>query len=180
MSPASRPRGGQTARSPRNSSSHSEPSKHTSDARSKSSTCPNAKSFPGAWPPRTQVALGTHNDTFNYDQEGLQLRERFETFKRRDLYDVHVMALFRDATFSSVRASGPKKAFWSPGIHRGGSNSRGSATAGPISESSGSASTELEMPAPEDRATSAAGARTSPASDELRASAAHVGGLLHL
>jgi putative transposase len=38
-----------------------------------------------------------------------ELRERFEAFKRRSLYDVHVMALFLDATFISVRPSGPKE-----------------------------------------------------------------------
>jgi putative transposase len=38
-----------------------------------------------------------------------ELRERFEQFKRRSLYDVHVAALFLDATFISVRPSGPKE-----------------------------------------------------------------------
>jgi putative transposase len=38
-----------------------------------------------------------------------ELRERFEAFKRRSLYDVHVVALFLDATFISVRPSGPKE-----------------------------------------------------------------------
>src|SRR5246127_4228935 len=32
-----------------------------------------------------------------------ELRERFEAFKRRDLYDVHLAALFLDAVFLSVR-----------------------------------------------------------------------------
>jgi putative transposase len=38
-----------------------------------------------------------------------ELRDRFEAFKRRSLYDVRVMALFLDATFISVRPSGPKE-----------------------------------------------------------------------
>src|SRR3989441_7324797 len=38
-----------------------------------------------------------------------ELRERFEAFKRRDLYDVHVAALFVDAVFLSVRPDGPKE-----------------------------------------------------------------------
>ena len=38
-----------------------------------------------------------------------ELRERFEAFKRRDLYDVHLAALFLDAVFLSVRPDGPKE-----------------------------------------------------------------------
>ena len=38
-----------------------------------------------------------------------ELRERFEAFKRRDLYDVQVAALFLDAVFLSVRPNGPKE-----------------------------------------------------------------------
>jgi putative transposase len=38
-----------------------------------------------------------------------ELRERFAAFKRRDLYDTHLVALFLDATFISVRPSGPKE-----------------------------------------------------------------------
>jgi putative transposase len=38
-----------------------------------------------------------------------ELKERFEAFKRRSLYDVNVVALFLDATFVSVRPSGPKE-----------------------------------------------------------------------
>jgi putative transposase len=38
-----------------------------------------------------------------------QLRERFEAFQRRDLYDVHLAALFLDAVFLSVRPDGPKE-----------------------------------------------------------------------
>src|ERR687887_1450029 len=38
-----------------------------------------------------------------------ELRERFEQFKRRDLYDVRVVALFLDAVFLSVRPDGPKE-----------------------------------------------------------------------
>jgi putative transposase len=38
-----------------------------------------------------------------------ELRERFEQFKRRDLYQVQVAALFLDAVFLSVRPNGPKE-----------------------------------------------------------------------
>ena len=38
-----------------------------------------------------------------------ELRERFEAFKRRDLYAIRLVALFLDATFLSVRPSGPKE-----------------------------------------------------------------------
>jgi putative transposase len=38
-----------------------------------------------------------------------ELRERFERFKRRDLYDVQLAALFCDAVFLSVRPDGPKE-----------------------------------------------------------------------
>ena len=38
-----------------------------------------------------------------------ELRERFEQFRRRDLYDIHVAALLLDAVFLSVRADGPKE-----------------------------------------------------------------------
>jgi transposase-like protein len=38
-----------------------------------------------------------------------ELRERFEHFKRRDLYDVRVVALFLDAVFLPVRPDGPKE-----------------------------------------------------------------------
>jgi putative transposase len=38
-----------------------------------------------------------------------ELRERFEQFTRRDLYDIHVAALFLDAIFLSVRPNGPKE-----------------------------------------------------------------------
>jgi putative transposase len=38
-----------------------------------------------------------------------ELRERFEAFKRRDLYDIRLVALFLDATFLSVRPNGPKE-----------------------------------------------------------------------
>src|ERR1700739_1340281 len=36
-----------------------------------------------------------------------ELKERFEQFKRRSLYDVGLVALFLDATFVAVRPSGP-------------------------------------------------------------------------
>jgi transposase-like protein len=38
-----------------------------------------------------------------------ELRERFEHFRRRDLYDIHLAALFLDAVFLSVRPDGPKE-----------------------------------------------------------------------
>jgi putative transposase len=38
-----------------------------------------------------------------------ELRERFEAFKRRDLYDIDVAALFLDAVFLPVRPDGPKE-----------------------------------------------------------------------
>jgi transposase-like protein len=38
-----------------------------------------------------------------------ELRERFEQFKRRDLYDVRVAALFVDAVFLPVRPDGPRE-----------------------------------------------------------------------
>jgi putative transposase len=38
-----------------------------------------------------------------------ELRERFEQFRRRDLYDVRLAALFVDAVFLSVRPDGPKE-----------------------------------------------------------------------
>jgi putative transposase len=38
-----------------------------------------------------------------------ELRERFVAFKRRDLYEVQVAALFVDAVFLSVRPDGPKE-----------------------------------------------------------------------
>jgi putative transposase len=37
------------------------------------------------------------------------LRERFEQFKRRDLYDIGLAALFLDAVFLAVRPEGPKE-----------------------------------------------------------------------
>jgi putative transposase len=38
-----------------------------------------------------------------------ELRERFAAFQRRDLYDIHLAALFLDAVFLSVRRDGPKE-----------------------------------------------------------------------
>jgi putative transposase len=38
-----------------------------------------------------------------------ELRDRFEQFKRRDLYEIRLVALFLDATFLAVRPSGPKE-----------------------------------------------------------------------
>jgi putative transposase len=38
-----------------------------------------------------------------------ELRERFERFKRRDLYDIQLAALFLDAVFLPVRPDGPKE-----------------------------------------------------------------------
>ena len=44
-----------------------------------------------------------------------QLRERCEQFKRRDLYEIRLVALLLDATFIAVRPTGPRRACWSPG-----------------------------------------------------------------
>jgi transposase-like protein len=38
-----------------------------------------------------------------------ELRERYEAFKRRDLYDLRLVALFLDATYLAVRPDGPKE-----------------------------------------------------------------------
>jgi putative transposase len=38
-----------------------------------------------------------------------ELRERYEAFKRRDLYELRLVALFLDATYLSVRPEGPKE-----------------------------------------------------------------------
>ena len=38
-----------------------------------------------------------------------ELKERFERFRRRDLYEIRLTALFLDATFSCVRPNGPKE-----------------------------------------------------------------------
>jgi len=38
-----------------------------------------------------------------------QLKERFERFRRRDLYGIGLVALFLDATFIAVRPDGPKE-----------------------------------------------------------------------
>jgi transposase-like protein len=38
-----------------------------------------------------------------------ELHERFEAFKRRSLYDVHLVVLFLDAIYLPVRPSGPKE-----------------------------------------------------------------------
>jgi transposase-like protein len=38
-----------------------------------------------------------------------ELRERYEAFKRRDLYELRLVALFLDATYLAVRPDGPKE-----------------------------------------------------------------------
>ncbi|HVA18944.1 MAG TPA: transposase [Solirubrobacteraceae bacterium] len=38
-----------------------------------------------------------------------ELRERFQAFRRRDLYDIHLTAPFLDATFIAVRPDGPEE-----------------------------------------------------------------------
>jgi putative transposase len=38
-----------------------------------------------------------------------ELRDRFQSFRRRDLYEIRLVALFLDATFLAVRPSGPKE-----------------------------------------------------------------------
>jgi hypothetical protein len=45
-----------------------------------------------------------------------ELRERFEQFERRDLYDINLVALFLDVAFIAVRPDGrPQEASWSRG-----------------------------------------------------------------
>jgi putative transposase len=55
-----------------------------------------------------QAGLGTLSKT-TAQRICTELRERFEQFKRRDLYEVQVAALFLDAIFLSVRPDGPKQ-----------------------------------------------------------------------
>ena len=38
-----------------------------------------------------------------------ELKERFDVFRRRDLYEIRLVALFLDATFIAVRPDGPKE-----------------------------------------------------------------------
>src|SRR5205807_1272475 len=38
-----------------------------------------------------------------------ELKERFERFRRRELYEIRLTALFLDATFIAVRPDGPKE-----------------------------------------------------------------------
>jgi putative transposase len=44
-----------------------------------------------------------------------ELKERFERFRRDDLYEIQLTALFLDATFIAVRPDGPKEACRSRG-----------------------------------------------------------------
>ena len=59
-----------------------------------------------------------------------ELRERFEQFRRRDFYEIHLAALFLDAVFLSVRRDGRKEGVlvaWgalSGRLYRGGEVSR--------------------------------------------------------
>jgi hypothetical protein len=46
------------------------------------------------------------------------LRERYEAFKRRDLYEVRLVALFLDATYLAVRPDGPKEGPGRLGLQR--------------------------------------------------------------
>jgi transposase-like protein len=55
-----------------------------------------------------QAGLGTLSKT-TAQRICTELRERFVAFKRRDLYEVQVAALFLDAIFLSVRPDGPKE-----------------------------------------------------------------------
>ena len=48
-----------------------------------------------------------------------ELKERFDAFRHRDLYDVRLVALFLDATFIAVRPDGPKE-----GVQVGGGSPR--------------------------------------------------------
>jgi hypothetical protein len=62
-----------------------------------------------------------------------KLRERYEAFRRRDLYDVGLVAFFLDATFLAVRPDGPRRASLSPGAHR---DRRTRAAGGDVGEAS--------------------------------------------
>ena len=55
-----------------------------------------------------QAGLGTLSKT-TAQRICTELRERFEQFKRRDLYDTQLAALFLDAVFLPVRPNGPKE-----------------------------------------------------------------------
>ena len=44
-----------------------------------------------------------------------ELRERFEAFKRRSLYDTRLVALFLDARPSPCVGADPRRASWWPG-----------------------------------------------------------------
>ena len=51
-----------------------------------------------------------------------ELRERFEQFKRRDLYEIRLAALFLDAGFSRSAPTAPRRSPSSPGgLPRGAS-----------------------------------------------------------
>ncbi len=65
-----------------------------------------------------QAGLGKHSRT-TASRMCEELKGRFEAFKRRDLYDIRLVALFLDATFVAVRPDGPKEGVqvaW--GVHR--------------------------------------------------------------
>ena len=47
-----------------------------------------------------------------------ELKERFERFRRRDLYGIRLVALFLDATFIAVRPDGPKEGVQVAAIER--------------------------------------------------------------
>src|SRR5215208_560361 len=57
---------------------------------------------------REKAGLGTLSKT-TASRICAELRERFEAFKRRDLYEVQLAALFLDAVFLPVRPNGPKE-----------------------------------------------------------------------
>ena len=60
---------------------------------------------------RVAVREGGAREALEVDRSRIcaELRERFEQFKRRDLYEVRLAALFLDAVFLSVRPDGPKE-----------------------------------------------------------------------
>src|ERR1700760_547514 len=47
-----------------------------------------------------------------------ELKERFAAFRRRDLYDIRLVALFLDATFIAVRPDGPRGCPGGVGVNR--------------------------------------------------------------
>jgi hypothetical protein len=60
---------------------------------------------------RVAVRAGRAGEAVEVDRVAIceELRDRFDAFKRRSLYDIRLVALFLDATFIPVRPSGPNE-----------------------------------------------------------------------